>query len=226
MDLKNINLDSIKNINLEDLKGKIQSIDKNTLIKIGAGFAAIVIFLIIYYGIVNPIAEKRKKIFEDMNVKIASIKKIKSEIIRINKNIKKNKPEFEKYSTLFHSKEEVEGLYQTISQYALASGLVITKIQKQDPIPVMRAGKSAKKKRRSSRNSKKLDKSKVSYYTIPVEFEIKGNFLGYIKFKKSMSDSIKMMNFDKEIISLVKGDSNGSVIATGILTVVGLPNEF
>ena len=71
-----------------------------------------------------------------------------------------------------------------------------------------------------------IDKSKVSYYSIPVEFEIKGNFLGYIKFKKSMSDSFKMMNFDKEIISLVKGDSNGSVIATGILTVVGLPNEF
>ena len=32
--------------------------------------------------------------------------------------------------------------------------------------------------------------------------------------------------FDKELINVVQSDKNGSVIVTGELTIVGLPNEF
>ena len=61
---------------------------------------------------------------------------------------------------------------------------------------------------------------------IPVDFEIKGKFLGYIKFKRAVSKQKKMLNFDKETISIVQNDSTGAIIATGELTIVGLPNEF
>ena len=44
----------------------------------------------------------------------------------------------------------------------------------------------------------------VSYYKIPVGYEITGNFLGYIKFKRDISKSKKMLNFDKEMISVVQ----------------------
>ena len=44
--------------------------------------------------------------------------------------IKKLKPEYDKYSSLFHSKAEVEGLYQTLSEYAGENDLVISKIEK------------------------------------------------------------------------------------------------
>ena len=57
-------------------------------------------------------------------------------------------------------------------------------------------------------------------------YEIKGNFLGYIKFKRALARSNKMLNFDKEIISLVQNDPNGAIVAKGELTIVGLPNEF
>ena len=66
----------------------------------------------------------------------------------------------------------------------------------------------------------------VSYYKIPVDYEIKGKFLGYIKFKRAVSKQNKMLNFDKETISVVQNDSTGAIIATGELTIVGLPNEF
>ena len=58
MDLKNIDL---KNINIEDLKAKLQNVDKKTLIKFGSGFAAILIFLIGYYAILNPIVNEKKE---------------------------------------------------------------------------------------------------------------------------------------------------------------------
>ena len=66
----------------------------------------------------------------------------------------------------------------------------------------------------------------ISHYEIPVDYEIKGNFLGYIKFKRAVSKQRKMLNFDKETISIVQNDSTGAIIASGELTIVGLPNEF
>jgi Tfp pilus assembly protein PilO len=66
----------------------------------------------------------------------------------------------------------------------------------------------------------------VSYYKIPVDYEIKGNFLGFIKFKRAVARSKKMLNFDKETISIVQNDATGAIVARGELTIVGLPNDF
>ena len=49
-----------------------------------------------------------------------------------------------------------------------------------------------------------------------------GNFLGYIKFKRALSLSNKMLNFDNEKIKVVKGDTTGAIRVTGKLTIVGL----
>ena len=38
--------------------------------------------------------------------------------------------------------------------------------------------------------------------------------------------SQKMLNFDKETIKVIKGDTTSTVAVTGILTIVGLPDEF
>ena len=61
---------------------------------------------------------------------------------------------------------------------------------------------------------------------LAVDYEIKGNFLGYIKFKRAVSRQNKMLNFDKETISIVQNDSTGAIMAQGELTIVGLPDEF
>ena len=42
-------------INLEDIKEKLLSIDKKTLIKYGSVVGAVILFLIIYYAILNPL---------------------------------------------------------------------------------------------------------------------------------------------------------------------------
>ena len=50
----------LKNITMDDLKQKFSTIDKKTLIKFGIGFGAIILFLIIYYVILNPMVKERK----------------------------------------------------------------------------------------------------------------------------------------------------------------------
>jgi hypothetical protein len=58
-----------------------------------------------------------------------------------------------------------------------------------------------------------------------VTYEISGNFLDFIKFKRAVAKSKKMLNFDEEVVKVEK-EASGKIIATGQLTIVGLPNEF
>ena len=147
----------------------------------------------------------------------------------MKKKIKKLKPEYEKYSSLFHSKAEVEGLYQTLSIFAGQNDLVISKIEKKQIKKVLKAEALAKADGKSAGKSNKKDAKNIkniAYYLIPVDFEIDGNFIGYIKFKRALSLSNKMLNFDKESIQVVQGDSTGAIKVRGTLTIVGLPDEF
>ena len=209
----------LKNITMDDLKQKLNTIDKKTLIKFGSGFVAILLFLIIYYVVLNPMVKERKAKYEDKILKQNEIEQFQNEIIVFKKRIQKMKPDFDKTSTLFHSKAEVEGLYESLSKYADVNGLVISKIEKKKPEPVFKQGVAAQ-------SEENIKQDMVSYYKIPVDYEIKGNFLGYIKFKRAVSRQNKMLNFDKETISIVQNDSTGAIVARGELTIVGLPNEF
>ena len=51
----------LKNLKLEDIKASLLKLaDKKTLIKIGISAGSIIVFLIIYYAILNPIVDKKK----------------------------------------------------------------------------------------------------------------------------------------------------------------------
>ena len=225
-----MNID-LKNLNVNDLKDQIlKAVDKKTLIKIGIAFGAIILFLIIYYLVVNPIVKNKKAQVDDMNKKKSNIVKMTNDLSSMKKQIKKLQPEYDKYSRLFHSKAEVEGLYQTLSEFAGENDLVITRIEKKAVREVLKVDALAKADGKKSKKKKKKSQVKniknIAYYIIPVNFEIDGSFIGYIKFKRAVSLSNKMLNFDKESIKVVKGNSTGAIKVKGTLTIVGLPDEF
>ena len=209
----------LNNIQMGDIKEKLKSVDKKTLIKFGITFFAIIIFLIVYYAVLSPIVKEKKLLLEDKKLKENEIVQIQNEIIINKKRLKKLKPKYKEQSTLFHSKAEVEGLYQSLSRYAGVNGLTISKIEKKKPEPVLKKGIA-------EQPAELLKKQDISYFKIPVEYVIKGNFLGYIKFKRAIAKSKKMLNFDNESISVVQNDSTGAIIAKGELTIVGIPDEF
>ena len=159
IDLKNIDL---KNISLEDIKSKLKRVEKKTWIKVGISAGAVIIFLIIFYGVLNPIVNNKKAQLDNMNKKKAETQKILQDIKIKKKKIKKMKPEYDQYSTLFHSRAEVEGLYQTLSEYAAMNNLVIAKIEKKEIKEVTQAaalalatGKKEKKKKKKKKKAKK-----------------------------------------------------------------------
>ena len=82
--------------------------------------------------------------------------------LKAKAKIKKIKPKYENYSTLFHSRSEVEGLYQALSEFATVNGLVISVIEKGKPVVISKSQVLDKKKqrRRKRRRRKSNLKSK------------------------------------------------------------------
>ena len=217
-----MDLSSLKNLDVKDLIEKLKSMDlmsnKKFLIKFGIGFVSILAFLIIYYFFISPTVKFQKEQIFIMNENINKIEEFKSNIVTLKKTIKKLEPEFKKNSKLFHSKKEVEDLYQNISNFALANGLSIVNLKKNEPIAV-------------SNNADGSDQTnndgqvQALYFKIPVEYEIMGNFLGYLKFKRSLASSSKVINFDKEEINVLK-EAQGKVLSRGTISIVGLPDDY
>tara|TARA_B100001175_G_C19388724_1_gene580279 strand:- start:241 stop:891 length:651 start_codon:yes stop_codon:yes gene_type:complete len=215
-----MNLSNLKNMNVSDLVSSIKGSellrDKKFLIKFVIAFGAILIFLIGYYFFVSPIIKDQKQRILLMNENKIKIEEFKNNIVTVSKSIKKLEPEFKKNSRLFHSKKEVEDLYQNISNFALSNGLNIINLKVVDPV-----GVSANQ----NQDQNNTENTQFLYYKIPVDFEIKGNYLGYLKFRRALASSTKVINFDKEEIDVIK-DAQGQVIAKGTISIVGLPDEY
>ena len=228
-----MDLASLKNIDLKDIVTKLKSggiADKKLLIQFGVGFGAILIFLIGYYAFVSPRVEAQKADINLMNENKNKIEEFKNNIGTLKASVKKLEPEYNKNSKLFHSKKEVEDLYQNISKYALMNGLSITNLKKGEPKSVAGATPNQSTEQTTENNTdqnlaENPEGQQVMYYKIPVEYEIQGNFLSYLKFRRALSKSQKVINFDKEEINVQK-EIQGQILSKGTISIVGLPDEY
>ena len=228
-----MDLASLKNIDLKDIVAKLKSggiADKKLLIQFGVGFGAILIFLIGYYAFVSPRIEAQKADINLMNENKNKIEEFKNNIGTLKASVKKLEPEYNKNSKLFHSKKEVEDLYQNISKYALMNGLSITNLKKGEPKGVAGITPNQSTEQTTENNTdqnlvENPEGQQVMYYKIPVEYEIQGNFLSYLKFRRALSKSNKVINFDREEINNQE-EIQGQILSKGTISIVGLPNEY
>lgn len=216
----NLNID-LKNINLDDIKNKIKSSlellkDRKTATKFAVYIISILLFFIIYYVFIKPVLDAQEIKINTMKNHQLKIVQYNAEIGNLKKEVEQMRPEYNKNTKLFHSKKEVEDLYQSISNYALLNGLTIVNLKKSNPEPVgdQPAGRNQK------------GGGAILYYKIPVEYQITGNFIGYLKFRQALSRSNKHINFEKERVTVVQKNSSGSIITEGTISIAGLANEF
>ena len=209
-----MDLAALKKMDINDLLQKIKAggganvfKDKKTLIKFGVIGGAILIFLIVYYAFVSPVISAQKEKINIMNENQTTINEYLANIETLQANVKELEPRYKKSSKLFHSKKEVEDLYSNISNFAIQNGLTITSIQKGEPTAV-----------------DNQEGTQVLYYKIPVNYKIQGNYLGYLKFRRALSKSSKVINFDKETITV--DAKSGQILSEGTISIVGLPDEY
>ena len=198
--------------------------DKKLLVKFGIGFGSIIIFLIIYYAFVSPVISEQKAKINIMDENQNKIDEYLANIDTLEASVKKLEPEYKKSSKLFHSKKEVEDLYQNISNFAMANGLTIINIQKGEPTAV--EGNDNTQNEQTENSQDNQEGAQVLYYKIPVNYKITGTYLGYLKFRRALSKSPKVINFDKEIITVEANNTSGMILSEGTISIVGLPDEY
>ena len=224
-----MDLANLKNIDINDLFNKLKSGgfgDKKLLIKFGIGFGAVLIFLIIYYVFISPVVTAQEEKLKIMNENREKIIEFNNNIGTLKDAVTNLEPEYEKNSKLFHSKKEVEDLYQNISKFALLNGLSIVNLKKSEPKAVNGSNQtSTENNAEQNSSSENNDGQQVLYYEIPVEYEIRGNFLSYLKFRRALSKSSKVINYDKEEIKTLT-EIQGQILSKGTISIVGLPNEY
>ncbi len=219
-------LANLKNLDIKDLINKLKSGgfgDKKLLIKFGIGFGAVLVFLIIYYVFISPVISAQEEKLKIMDENKAKIIEFNNNIGTLKDAVTNLEPEYEKNSKLFHSKKEVEDLYQNISKYALLNGLSIVNLKKSEPKAVSGSAQNNSEQNSSSENNN--EGQQALYYEIPVEYEIRGNFLSYLKFRRALSKSSKVINYDKEEITTLT-EIQGQILSKGTISIVGLPNEY
>ena len=224
-----MDLAALKKLDIKDLLEKIKAgggtnvfKDKKTLIKFGVIGGAILIFLIIYYAFVSPVISAQKERINIMNENQTNIDKYLANIETLQASVKELEPRYKKSSKLFHSKKEVEDLYQNISNFAMTNGLTIINIQKGEPIAV--GGNDNTQNEQTENSQDNQEGTQVLYYKIPVNYKIQGNYLGYLKFRRALSKSSKVINFDKETITV--DAKSGQILSEGTISIVGLPDEY
>ena len=224
-----MDLANLKNIDINDLFNKLKSGgfgDKKLLIKFGIGFGAVLIFLIIYYVFVSPVVTAQEEKLKIMNENREKIIEFNNNIGTLKDAVTNLEPEYEKNSKLFHSKKEVEDLYQNISKFALLNGLSIVNLKKSEPKAVNGSNQTSTENNSEQNSSGENNEGQqVLYYEIPVEYEIRGNFLSYLKFRRALSKSSKVINYDKEEITTLT-EIQGQILSKGTISIVGLPNEY
>jgi len=224
-----MDLAALKKLDIKDLLEKIKAgggtnvfKDKKTLIKFGVIGGAILIFLIVYYAFVSPVISAQKEKINIMNENQTNIDEYLANIETLQANVKELEPRYKKSSKLFHSKKEVEDLYSNISNFAIQNGLTITSIQKGEPKAV--SGNDNTQNEQTENSQDNQEGAQVLYYKIPVNYKIQGNYLGYLKFRRALSKSSKVINFDKETITV--DAKSGQILSEGTISIVGLPDEY
>jgi Tfp pilus assembly protein PilO len=226
MDLAALKNLDVKNL-LEKLKGSGGDVLKNKklLIKLSIVGGSILLLLIVHSFFIAPIVDAQKLQIDIMNENQTKTQEYLNNITELENTVKKMEPKYEKSSKMFHSRKEVEDLYQNISNFAMTNGLSIINITKGEPKAVGKNSNSGEQTENSGEQTENEgNNSSVLYYTIPVNYKINGSYLGYLKFRRALSKSNKVINFDKETITV--DAASGKILSEGTISIVGLPNEY
>jgi len=230
-----MDLASLKNLDVKDILGKIKGDgladilkNKKLLIKFGIVGGSILILLIIYSFFVKPKIDVQKAQINIMNENKIKTDEYLKNIDDLEATVKKIEPNYKKSSKLFHSRKEFEDLYQNITNFAMINGLKIASIAKGEPQAVdsnQNSEDANQNPEDANQNPEDTNQnSTVLYYKIPVTYKIRGNYLGYLKFRRALSKSTKVINFDKETITV--DAKSGNILSEGIISIVGLPDEY
>jgi Tfp pilus assembly protein PilO len=138
---------------------------------------------------------------------------------------------------LFSVESELEDLYQHLSQMATSQGLVISSLATDGQEAIYAGGKTLSPGQTNPSNASPQPTAPSAagsaalppqplFYRIKLKIELTGNYSRYIRYRKLLAGFEKSVNFDKEQITLVSGDTHGLVHIKAQLSTYRLPEKL
>jgi Tfp pilus assembly protein PilO len=135
---------------------------------------------------------------------------------------------------LFSVESELEELYQRLSYMASSQGLVISSLTKEGEDAIYPGAKQVAGGQTPPQggnvpaaDGKEANKAAAPlFYRIRLKIELTGQYTRYMRYRKQLAEFDKSINIDKEQITLVPGDSRGTVVVKSQLSTFRLPNKL
>jgi Tfp pilus assembly protein PilO len=135
----------------------------------------------------------------------------------------------------FSTEPQLEDLYQKLSQMAASQGLVISLLSADGEDAIFTGGKALASNQTQpvpaidpATNLAPPTPAPLAplFYRVRIKLEMSGGYNRYMRYRKLLSEFGKVVNIDKEQISLVKGDVHGMVSVKTQLSVYKLPEKL
>lgn len=137
----------------------------------------------------------------------------------------------------FSTEPELEDVYHKLSQMAASQGLMISSLSSDGEEVIFAGGKAVVlTKTPASAQSNPPGNGFTGvptpvvptplFYRVKIKLEMTGGYNRYMRYRKLLAEFEKVVNIDKEQISLVKGDMHGMVSVKSQLSVYKLPERL
>lgn len=241
-----LNLNELKNVDLGTLFRSLLS-NRTSLIKgpyakvILWGLLGSLIFFAYAYFIFWPNLEQR----QEMQRKVDAIPEMEAKLRNLDMANQKAEDElhqsergYQELNQLFSVESELEELYQRLSMMASSQGLVISSLTKEGEEAIYAGAKPTPGAQTNVAptptpapasgmpNAKGAPQGQPLFYRIKLKVELTGQYGRYMRYRKLLSEFDKSINIDKELITLVAGDSRGTVVVRSQLSTYRLPNKL
>lgn len=205
---------------------------------VGVGLI-LVLYLVLYYFPARGESELKEMQVGQIPVLRQEIAMLESELETENQNLEKARDRYKQLTGLFHTQQELEGLYRDISTIALRNGLTITNLKKGEQSAVYQKAPLIENPDMpmdlsvQSQNLAPVDPMgnsgeenlSVAYYKIPMSIEMTGAYPRYVLFRKSLAEMKKMVNIDEEkVVVLDEQDLPGKIKVSATLSTYRMPS--
>jgi Tfp pilus assembly protein PilO len=243
-----INLSELKNIDLGNVFRSLAS-NRTSLIKgpyakviLWSALGGILFFAYIYF-IFWPNLEQRQQ----MQRKVDAIPEMESKLRYLDvanqkaeDDLRQSEKSYAELNQLFSVESELEELYQRLSMMASSQGLVISSLTKEGEEAIYAGNKQGPANsgnpaaapapmpapNPADPNAKPVAQGAPLFYRIKLKVELTGQYGRYMRYRKLLSEFDKSINIDKDVITLVPGDSRGAVVVKSQLSTYRLPNKL
>lgn len=221
----------LKSIDLNQFLRQSKSIDLKTVLQanklIAVGLASILLVVVYVFSVFLPASDaysEKKALVNNIPQMEQNISLLAATALKTKQNLDNAKQEYDSLNELFSVDSEIEEVYKQLGRMAASYSLVIASLNKESDEPVY-PNTGAQDPQAGQQPGAKPSTPPL-FYRIKLKADLVGSFSKYLQFREAIASYSKRINFDKEQISVVEGNTKGLVQVRLQISTFRLPNKL